>query len=116
MFSLRPSIGVSFKIRCEDAGLLTIEGLSFATDAFWRTTAGHPIRRTDYSKQYHTYGIEWSEDYIYTYLDSRLVQVLFTGFKTGTTLWDLGKFAGMVSSQNRPFTHTRKERAYKRFA
>ena len=66
------------------------------TDAFWRTTAGRPIRRTDYSKGFHTFGLEWTDDHITTYLDSRIVQVLFTGFPAKSTLWDLGKFAGQV--------------------
>ncbi|KAF2430581.1 putative gram-negative bacteria binding protein [Tothia fuscella] len=61
-------------------------------DAFWRTTAGKNLRRDDFTNKFHTYGMEWTEDYIYTYLDSQLVQVLFTGFK-GQNLWDLGKFA-----------------------
>lgn len=67
-----------------------------ATDAFWRTTGGRDVRRTDYSEAFHTYGIEWTEDYIVTYVDSRLKQVLFTGFKKDSTLWDLGKFQGEV--------------------
>ena len=72
-------------------------GMDFATDAFWRTTGGRAIRRTDYSKGFHTYGLEWTQDNIYTYLDSRLVQVLFTGFKSTSSLWQLGEFVGQVS-------------------
>jgi hypothetical protein len=72
-------------------------GLDFITDAFWRTTAGRVLRRTDYSKSFNTFGMEWTEDYIVTYLNSRIVQVLFTGFKKDSSLWDLGNFQGQVS-------------------
>jgi hypothetical protein len=71
-------------------------GMDTITDAFWRTTAGRVLRRTDYSKSFHTFGMEWSEDYIVTYVDSRIVQVLFTGFKKDSSLWELGKFQGQV--------------------
>jgi hypothetical protein len=76
-----------------------IIGMDTATDAFWRTTAGKEIRRTDYSKSFHTYGIEWTEDHIFTYLDSKLVQVLFVGFKADSSLWKLGKFQGQSENQ-----------------
>lgn len=42
-------------------------------DAFWKTSGQHQIRRTDYSNAYHTFGLEWSEDYLFTYIDSRLL-------------------------------------------
>ena len=44
-----------------------------AVDAFWRTSGKHNLRRTDYSAQFHTFGLEWSEDYLFTYIDSRLL-------------------------------------------
>ena len=30
------------------------------------------MTRGDYSEAYHTYGMEWSDSYIYTWVDSRL--------------------------------------------
>lgn len=42
-------------------------------DAFWKTDGKHNIRRTDYSESYYTYGLEWGEDYIFTYINSRLL-------------------------------------------
>lgn len=44
-----------------------------AADAFWRTSGKHNVRRTDYSKEFHTYGLEWSEKYMFMYVDTRLV-------------------------------------------
>jgi hypothetical protein len=37
-------------------------GPSSLTDAYWRATNGKALRRTDYMHEYHTFGIEWSED------------------------------------------------------
>jgi beta-glucanase (GH16 family) len=45
-------------------------------DSYWRTTATKAIRRNDYTKAFHTFGIEWSDKYLLTYMDSRLYGVL----------------------------------------
>jgi beta-glucanase (GH16 family) len=42
-------------------------------DAFFKTSGKHSIRRTDYSDSFHTYGLEWSENHLFTYIDSRLL-------------------------------------------
>jgi hypothetical protein len=42
-------------------------------DAFWKTSGKHNLRRTDYSKAFHTFGLEWSEKYLFMYVDTRLV-------------------------------------------
>ncbi|KAF8850957.1 concanavalin A-like lectin/glucanase [Acephala macrosclerotiorum] len=64
-----------------------------SVDAFWRTDGKHNVRRTDYSDQYYTYGLEWSEKYIFTYINSRLLQVFFVSFDDGSgNMWDRGKF------------------------
>ena len=44
-----------------------------SVDAFWKTNGKHNVRRTDYSKSFHTYGLEWNENYLFTYVDTRLV-------------------------------------------
>jgi len=55
-------------------------GLDFGTDRFLQTTNKRFIRRSDYSKAFHTFGMEWSENYLYTYVDNRLLQTLSVGF------------------------------------
>jgi hypothetical protein len=65
-------------------------------DAYWRTTRGRALRRTDFSKKFHTFGIEWSEKYIFSYIDSRLQQVLFVGFDDKQPLWDKGEFSSVI--------------------
>ncbi|KAF2088051.1 glycoside hydrolase family 16 protein [Saccharata proteae CBS 121410] len=63
-------------------------------DAFWRTSGKHNVRRTDYTEAFHTYGLEWNEDYLFTYIDSRLLQVFFIKFSAGASnMWNRGKFA-----------------------
>jgi hypothetical protein len=37
-----------------------------------------------------TYGLEWTPTHLYTYIDTRLMQVLYTNFKT--PFWQRGKF------------------------
>lgn len=44
-----------------------------AVDAFWKTNGKHNVRRTDYSEAFYTYGLEWSERYMFTYINSRLL-------------------------------------------
>lgn len=69
-------------------------GPVMAEDAFWRTSGKHNLRRTDYSKAFHTYGLEWSENYLFFYIDSRLRQVFFLNFQRGYRgMYDRGQFA-----------------------
>jgi hypothetical protein len=61
-------------------------GLDFNTDRFLQTNNKRYLRRTDYSKDFHTFGLEWSSNYLYTYIDNRLLQVLSVGFG-GKNMW-----------------------------
>lgn len=70
-----------------------------SSDAYWRTTAGRAVRRSDFSDKFHTFGIEWSEDYLFTYMDSRLYTVLWVGFKD-KPLWQKGNFGTFVDSNS----------------
>ncbi len=69
-------------------------GLDFGTDKFLYTTKSRFLRRTDYSEAFHTYGLEWSENYLYTYVDKRLEQALAVGYGgKGGNMWARGNFA-----------------------
>lgn len=61
------------------------------TDSFWRTGNVLRLRRTNFAKGFHTFGLEWSEKYLFTYLDSRLAQVLYVDFRH-EDMWKRGKF------------------------
>ncbi|KAK7885196.1 hypothetical protein LTR67_010687 [Exophiala xenobiotica] len=78
-------------------------------DAFWKTSGKHNLRRTDYSKAFHTFGLEWSEKYLFMYVDTRLVQVMFTKFDAHKNMWDYGNFGASLvnnSAMNDPWSST----------
>ncbi|OKL57256.1 hypothetical protein UA08_07422 [Talaromyces atroroseus] len=65
-------------------------------DAYWRTSGVKYMTRGDYSDSYHTFGMEWSDSYIYTWVDSRLAQSMYIPFgKKYGTMYDRGKFSTM---------------------
>ncbi|WWC70921.1 uncharacterized protein I206_104873 [Kwoniella pini CBS 10737] len=48
-------------------------------------------RRTYFSQKYHTFGLEWNEDFMWTYIDSRVAQVMSFRFAK-EPFWSRGKF------------------------
>ena len=68
-------------------------------DAFWRTTAGRKAALSTFPSEFHTYGIEWSEKYLFTYLDSRLIQVFYNAF--AAPMWQRGVFPLVNSNGTR---------------
>ncbi|KAI9149182.1 Beta-1,3-glucan-binding protein [Paramyrothecium foliicola] len=77
-------------------------GPSSMNDAYWRTTGAHKIRRGDYSKGFHTFGVQWTPNYIYFYIDSRVHQMLFIGFNKDEPMYDRGKFKDMAENSTVP--------------
>lgn len=74
-------------------------GPTSKTDAYLRTTGINRIRRTDFAEGYHTFGLEWSEKYLFTYRDSRLRQVFYTNFdQSYGTMWQRGYFSQMTEN------------------
>lgn len=65
-------------------------GPNAANDAFWRTNVKRNALHTTFSKTFHTFGLEWSEKYLFTYIDTRLLQVLYNNFNS--PLWKRGDF------------------------
>ncbi|KAI4190933.1 MAG: hypothetical protein L6R41_000452 [Letrouitia leprolyta] len=65
-------------------------GPNEANDAWWRTNVKRNALHTTFSKKSHTFGLEWSEKYLFTYIDTRLLQVLYTNFDE--SLWQRGQF------------------------
>ncbi|KEY69752.1 hypothetical protein S7711_03733 [Stachybotrys chartarum IBT 7711] len=74
-------------------------GPSTETNAYWRTTGAKKIRRGDLSQGFHTYGIQWTEDYIYFYIDSRVHQILFIGFHDDRPMYERGHFRELSENQ-----------------
>lgn len=65
-------------------------GPDFANDAWWRTNNKFKALHTTYASGFNTYGLEWSEKYIFTYVNTRLLQVLYTNFNK--PMWERGNF------------------------
>ncbi|KAI9841815.1 MAG: hypothetical protein M1837_000360 [Sclerophora amabilis] len=65
-------------------------GPNAANDGWWKTNVKRNSLHSTYSDDFHTFGLEWSEKYLFTYIDTRLLQVLYTKFDS--PLWDRGNF------------------------
>ena len=65
-------------------------GPNTANDAWWRTNVKREALHSTYAEKFHTFGLEWSEKYLFTYIDTRLLQVLYTTFNQ--PLWQRGQF------------------------
>lgn len=74
-------------------------GPSPAHDAWWRTNVKRPALHTTYAAGFNTFGLEWSQKYLFTYVNSRLLQVLYTNFDT--PLWQRGNFPPADSNGTR---------------
>jgi beta-glucanase (GH16 family) len=61
-----------------------------SNDGWWRNNVKRKALHTTYADKFHTFGVEWSEKYIFTYIDSRLLQVLYTNFDE--PFWKRGQF------------------------
>jgi beta-glucanase (GH16 family) len=61
-----------------------------ANDAWWRTNVKRSALHTTYAAKSHTFGLEWSQKYLFTYIDTSLLQVLYTNFNE--PLWKRGNF------------------------
>ncbi|KAL6250927.1 hypothetical protein RBB50_001135 [Rhinocladiella similis] len=66
-------------------------GPNMANDGWWRTYKKQRALHSTFSEEFHTYGVEWTDEYMYTYLDSRLLQVLYQRFPK--SFWNLGGFS-----------------------
>ncbi|CAA9960222.1 hypothetical protein P3342_005655 [Pyrenophora teres f. teres] len=50
-------------------------------NGWWRNNVKRNALHTTFAAGYNTFGIEWSEKYIFTYMNSQLLQVMYTRFK-----------------------------------
>lgn len=71
-------------------------GPNAANDAWWRTNVKRAALHTTYAAQEHTFGLEWSQKYIFTYVNSKLLQVLYTSFNE--PFWKRGNFPNYDSN------------------
>jgi beta-glucanase (GH16 family) len=79
-----------------DVSLSTIHwGPNALLDSYWRKTMPGKLLRSDFSKGFHKFGIEWTPNYMLFYFDNKLRGTLYTKFggKHGD-MWEQGKFQG----------------------
>jgi beta-glucanase (GH16 family) len=72
-------------------------GPDYRHDAYALTHGTSFFRRQTFASSYHTFGLEWTEKYLFLYLDSRLKQVMYTHFNGANFLWNKGKFSGATT-------------------
>ncbi|ODQ75092.1 hypothetical protein LIPSTDRAFT_92143 [Lipomyces starkeyi NRRL Y-11557] len=65
-------------------------GPASGLDKYWKTTSGFRLTHSTFADGFHTFGLEWNQHYIMTYLDGRLRQVVYHKF--GTPFWQYGNF------------------------
>jgi len=65
-------------------------------DGWWQNNNKRQALHTTYAAGKHTFGLEWSEKYLFTYIDTRLAQVMYVNFDK--SFWSKGNFP--PSSEN----------------
>ncbi|KAE9380419.1 glycoside hydrolase family 16 protein [Stipitochalara longipes BDJ] len=74
-------------------------GPNAANDAWWRTNNKRQALHTTYAESEHTFGLEWSQKYLFTWVDSILLQVTYTNFNE--PLWKRGGFPAFDTNGTR---------------
>lgn len=59
-------------------------------DAYHVTSDRKHALHSQFGDQFHTYGLEWTEQYLFTFVDTRLLQVYYNTFSK--PLWPQGGF------------------------
>lgn len=72
-------------------------------DAWWRTYEKRAASHTTYSDNFWVFALEWSQKYLFTFINNRLMQVLYTPFDN--RLWDEGGFATATDANGTAFVN-----------
>jgi len=70
-----------------------------ANDGWWRTNVKRRALHTTYSDKFHTFGLEWSQKYMFTYVNTRLLQVMYVNFDE--PMWQRGNFPNQDANGTR---------------
>ncbi|KAL5449582.1 hypothetical protein PMIN06_006806 [Paraphaeosphaeria minitans] len=65
-------------------------GPNVELDGWWHNNVKSTAYRENFSDRFHKFGVEWTDKYIFTYIDTRLLQVAYTHFKK--PFWEYGNF------------------------
>ena len=59
-------------------------------DGWYRNNVKRGALHTTYAEGFHTFGIEWSDKYLFSFVDTRLLQVMYVNFDQ--PFWEKGDF------------------------
>lgn len=76
-------------------------GPDATTDSWYKTYKKRSASHTTYSSHFNVFTLEWSQKYLFTYINNRLLQVLYTPFENA--LWKEGSFASKVDGNGTAF-------------
>ncbi|ODQ49727.1 concanavalin A-like lectin/glucanase [Saitoella complicata NRRL Y-17804] len=65
-------------------------GPSSAYNRYWKTSSVVRMQHGDYSDRFHTFGLEWTPEYVFAYVDSRLRQGMSVRFSK--SFYERGQF------------------------
>jgi len=65
-------------------------------DGWYRNNVKRAALHTTYAAGFNTFGIEWSEKYIFSYINTRLLQVMYVNFNE--PFWTKGNFPSSTSN------------------
>lgn len=74
-------------------------GPDTTTDRWQLTSGARDALHSTFHQQFHTFGLEWTENYLFTWVDSRLAQVTYVNFHYD--FWKVGGFGATYSNGSR---------------
>lgn len=77
-------------------------GPDAATDHWFSTYKKRPSDHSSYSAHFNLFALEWSQKYLFTYINNRLLQVLYTPFKR-EGMFATGQFSNKVDANASAF-------------
>lgn len=84
-------------------------GPDAAVDAWYKTYEKRNSGHTTFADDYFIFGLEWSERFLFTWVNSRLMQVLYMPFES-KPMWDVARFDEMTdgngTTYNNPWAET----------
>ncbi|KAJ9094261.1 hypothetical protein QFC21_006087 [Naganishia friedmannii] len=66
-------------------------GPAAVLDRYYQTQGWRNMRRSTWADDFHTFGMEWNENFMWTYVDSRVNQIISLRFNK-ESFWSRGKF------------------------
>ncbi|KAH7103335.1 concanavalin A-like lectin/glucanase [Auriculariales sp. MPI-PUGE-AT-0066] len=65
-------------------------------DGFWKTTGWWNDKHISFDQSFHTYGLEWNENFLWTYVDSRVNRIFKLSFSEKKPFFDRGHYPDVI--------------------